>query len=96
MIYEMLEEGETNARTAIELSKVLNCRVRSISLLVEQERRQGYPICATCNSNTPGYFKPADKATMKRYCDGLLHRMGEIAKTRRACLKSMDKLPDKK
>lgn len=93
MIFELLDTGEQNARTAKELAQLLHCDRRSISLMVEAERRQGKPICATCDSKTPGYFIPADKETMQGYCGRLLHRMGEIAKTRQACLQTLDSLP---
>ena len=86
MIFEMLDTGEQNARTARELAKVLNTDRRQISSLVEQERRAGKPICATCDSKTPGYYIPATREDMERYCRQLQHRAGEIFKTRAACL----------
>jgi len=93
MIYEMLETGEENARSAKELAQMLNTDRRSVSILVEKERRAGKPICATCDSKTPGYFIPATREDMERYCNRLRHRAGEIFKTRAACLDTMDSLP---
>lgn len=93
MIFELLDTGEQNARTAKELAQVLHCDKRIISRMVEAERRQGKPICATCDSKTPGYFIPLDRETMQAYCGRLLHRMGEIAKTRRACMQTLASLP---
>jgi biotin operon repressor len=92
LIYEMLAEGEQNARSAKDLAKLLHCDRRAISLMVEAERRQGKPICASCDSKTPGYYIPESKEVMQGYCNRLLHRMGEIAKTRNACLQSMEGL----
>lgn len=93
MVYELLLTGEQNALTARELARTLQTNTRSVSLLVEQERRQGNPICATCDSKTPGYFIPATREEMQRYCNRLYHRAGEIFKTRAACLKTLDSLP---
>ena len=53
MIFEMLDTGEQNARTAKELARIIGTDRRSISLLVESERRAGKPICASCDSKTP-------------------------------------------
>lgn len=93
MIFELLDTGEQNARTARELAKALNTDRRSVSILVERERRAGKPICATSNSKTPGYYIPATRKDMERYCSRLQHRAGEISKTRAACLTTLDRLP---
>lgn len=93
MIFELLDTGEQNARSARELAKVLNTDRRSISILVERERRAGKPICATSDSKTPGYYIPATREDMERYCSRLHHRAGEIFKTRAACLETLDSLP---
>lgn len=93
MIFEMLDTGEQNARSARELAQVLQTDKRTISLLVERERRAGKPICATSDSKTPGYFIPATREDMERYCRRLHHRAGEIFKTRAACLETLDSLP---
>ena len=93
MIFELLDTGEQNARTAKELAKLLHCDRRSISLMVEAERREGNPICATSDTKNPGYYIPADRETMQGYCNSLMHRMCEIAKTRQACLRTLEKLP---
>lgn len=93
MIYEMLDTGEQNARTARELAKQLGADRRVISHLVERERRAGKPICATTDSKTPGYYIPATREDMERYCNRLQHRAGEIFKTRAACMNTLDSLP---
>lgn len=93
MIYELLSAGRENARTARDLAKQTGIDRRGISHLVERERRAGKPICATCDGNTPGYYIAADRDEMQEYCDSLRHREKEIAKTRRACAKTIDSLP---
>lgn len=93
MIFELLSTGRENARTARDLANITGLPRRGISLLVERERRAGKPICATCDGNMPGYYIPADRNDMQQYCDSLRHREREIAKTRRACAKTLDSLP---
>lgn len=93
MIFELLDTGEQNARTARELAKLIGADRRSVSIIVERERRAGKPICATSDSKTPGYYIPATREEMERYCRRLQHRAGEIYKTRAACLKMLDTLP---
>ena len=93
MIFEMLDTGEQNARTAKELARIIGTDRRSISLLVDSERRAGKPICASCDSKTPGYYIPATREEMERYCRRLQHRAGEIFKTRAACIETLDSLP---
>jgi len=95
MIFELLSTGRENARTARELAAICGTDRRSISLLVERERRAGKPICATCDGAAPGYYIAADRAEMEQYCDNLRHREREIAKTRRACAATIADLPDR-
>lgn len=92
MIFEVLAEGAENARTGKEICKLLNITARDLTAAIERERRQGQPICASTGSN-PGYFLAANQDEMQHYCRSLLHRAGEIHKTRSACIKTIDKLP---
>lgn len=94
MITEHLREGAHNAQTGRELCKLLQISARELTAAVEAERRAGNPICASTDPAAPGYFLPADKEELKRYCSSLFRRAGEIHKTRRACLKALDTLPD--
>lgn len=93
MIFELLSTGKENARTARDLATLTGIDRRGVSLLVERERRAGKPICATCDGKMPGYYIAADRVEMQQYCDSLRHREKEIAKTRRACAKTMENLP---
>ena len=92
MIYEILLEGADNAQTGKEICDLLNINPRDLTAAIERERRAGHPICASTGS-TPGYFLAANQDEMQRYCDSLLHRAGEIHKTRRACEKTISNLP---
>lgn len=93
MIFELLSTGRENARTARDLAQITGTDRRSISLLVERERRAGKPICATCDGNTPGYYIAANQVEMAAYCESLRHREQEIAKTRKACAATINSLP---
>lgn len=93
MIFEMLSTGRENARTARDLAQMTGTDRRSISLLVERERRAGKPICATCDGKTPGYYIAANQIEMMAYCESLRHREREIAKTRKACAATINSLP---
>ena len=92
MIAEILFTGRENARTGKALCVLLNLTMRELTQGIERERRQGQPICASTGSN-PGYFLAANKDEMQRYCSSLQRRAGEIHKTRRACIKTIEQLP---
>ena len=91
-VWEMLSEGAENAKTGAELCKLLNLHPRELTQMIEQERRSGVPICSHTGHN-PGYYLAATQGEMQRFCDSLRHRAGEIHKTRRACLRTITKLP---
>ena len=92
MIYELLGEGAGNARTGKEICRQLHINQRELTSTIEQERRAGYPICASCGT-VPGYFLAANKEEMQQYCAALAHRVDEITKTRRACIDTIEYLP---
>lgn len=92
MIYEELLTGEENAKTAKELCKKFNINARELAQIVREERRQGHPI-ASSNGKTPGYFLAANKTEMENFCASLFRRAGEIHRTRKYCLATLDKLP---
>lgn len=92
MIFEFLSEGAENARTGRELCEMLNINARELTAAIEKERRAGKPICAA-TGKTPGYFLAANQTEMERYCRSLLRRAGEIHKTRRACMMTIEELP---
>ena len=94
MIAEHLLTGKENARTGKDLARALGCDPREISAGVERERRQGKPIIASCDPEAPGYYLAGTAAELRQYCGRLRHRAGEIHKTRRACLATIDQLPE--
>lgn len=92
MISEILQPGAENALTGREICKMLHITTRDLTHAIERERRAGAPICAS-TGHRPGYFLAADRREMERYCSSLFRRAGEIHKTRRACLKTIEQLP---
>ena len=93
MIYELLLEGAENAQTGKHLCELLRITPRDLTAAVEAERRAGHPICASTDRKNPGYFLAVNQAEMQEYCNSLLHRAGEIHKTRKACIKTIEQLP---
>lgn len=94
-ISDYLQTGESNAQSAKELCSLLNIDHRELTAAIEKERRQGSPICASSNNKAAGYYLASNKEEMQRYCQSLHHRAGEIHKTRKACLDTIEKLPKK-
>ena len=94
MIHEILETGADNARTGKEICGILGITPRDLTAAIQKERRDGQPICASADPKRPGYFLAANREEMQRYCNSLFHRAGEIHATRKACLKTLDNLPE--
>ena len=93
MITEILKTGIENAIPGRELCQLLNLNMRELTSTIQRERLKGEPICANSGKN-PGFFLAANKREMERYCKSLLSRAGEIHRTRNACKKTIEKLPD--
>ena len=93
MISELLREGKENAIRGRELARRLRIDIREVTAQVERERRQGRPICAS-QGEKPGYYMAATKAEMRQYCQSLKRRSDNIQETRKACIDTIDALPD--
>lgn len=94
-ITDHLLKGSNKARTARELATRLKCTRREISERIERERREGQPICATCDPEHPGYYLADTADEIQKYCSKLHRRAGEIYKTRAALLKTAETLQNK-
>lgn len=93
-ISDYLHEGAEHAQTARELCELLHLDKRALTAAIERERQQGSPICANCANGAPGYYLAANKEEMQTYCKKLHHRAAAIFGTRRACLNTLEKLPE--
>lgn len=93
MITDYLFIGKENARTGAELAKALRCDPRDIGKAIERARRQGAPICASCDPEQPGYYIAANAEDLQRYCRSLNKRINEIQTTHAALVPIIDTLP---
>lgn len=91
-VSDILPVGAANAISARTLAAVLGLKdVRSVSRLVELERRSGVPICASVG--TPGgYFLPSSPCELERYLKSLNRRICEIRMTHDAINESLRRL----
>lgn len=92
LIADYLTTGKENAKTARDLAYMLNCDVRDITQGIEHERREGQPICASCDPEHPGYYLAETADEVNGYCQKLHKRAGEIYKTRQALLKTAENM----
>lgn len=91
VIASVLSEGRGNAVTGREIKRLLDLQSgRDVSSLVERERRGAVPICATCNSNRPGYFMPETPGELETYCRSLRRRIKNVTATLDAMEKALD------
>lgn len=93
MIHELLLEGAENAQTGKAICAMLHIKQRELTAAIEREHRAGKPICAS-TGDPPGYYLAANRQEMEAFCHSLSHRAGEIHKSRKACLQTLDSLPD--
>lgn len=93
-VHDHLLTGKCNALTGKYLCGLLGVSKRGLQALIMEERRAGFPICASNDFRNPGFYLAETQEEMRRYCKSLLGRMGEIAKTRRHLLDTIPSLPD--
>lgn len=93
MIENHINKGRGNAITGKTLADHLHCDIRAITLMIEDARRAGVPICATLSGDRRGYYLAETQEDIKAYTDALKGRAIEIFKTRQALLKVIDTLP---
>lgn len=93
MICEYLFEGKAKAITGERLAELLELKdVRTVRHLIEQERRAGKPICASCDSERPGYYLASDAEEWEVYTNSLARRQRELTRTLDACLDTLDRM----
>lgn len=81
LISDCLSVGKENAHTATEIAGWKNVSPRDITKAIERERQDGIPICATCNSEHPGYFLAQDAAELAAYLQSFKRRRRNMART---------------
>lgn len=79
---EVLPVGRENALTARELAELVGLpSIRKVSKAIEQLRREGVPVCASCNPAKPGYFVADGPAELNLYIKSLRRRIREVSAT---------------
>lgn len=82
-ITDFLLPGKENAITARQLADVMGVKeTRSISLMVERERKSGVPVCATSDPACPGYYVAASAAELAEYLTRLDRRIHNVSQSR--------------
>lgn len=94
IIERYIPDGQQNAISQRQLAAVLQCSLRDVRLMVEQARRQGVPICSSCDAINGGYYMPQNKAEAKVYIFMQNHRIESALAARQAVIDTLEKLPD--
>ena len=94
LIERYIPDGQENAISQKQLAAVLQCSLRDVRLMVEQARRQGVPICSSCDGVHGGYFMPQSKAEAKNYIFMQNHRIESALAVRQAVVDALEGLPD--
>lgn len=82
-IFPLLGHGKSSAVPGKELAGLLGLDdLRELTKLVERERASGIPICATCDSQQPGYFLSSGPGELAAYIKSLDRRLHNVRKTR--------------
>lgn len=86
LVASVLQYGEENAVPGKYLVGLLDLKDgRELTKRIERERREGAPICATTNSDNPGYFLAESPAELEKYIHSLDRRLRHVRATREAC-----------
>ena len=90
-IAALLGVGRENARTAREIARTMGVSdARVITRMIEAERRGGRAICASCDSESRGYFVAESPAELEAYTKSLRRRLRNIRKTSEALERALD------
>lgn len=82
-ISDILPQGKENAITGHDLVSLLKLDgLRSLTQLIERERKDGFPICASTGSEK-GYYMPSGPKELEEYISSLDRRLANVGTTRR-------------
>lgn len=82
MIHELLR-NEEHPLTGNQLAALTGYKKRDIEAIIQKERREGFPICASSR----GYYLAGTPEELERFCAKLKRQAIEIFKTRQAMIK---------
>lgn len=85
--------GAENAVPGHDLVQLLGLRdLRTLTQLIERERRGGSPICASVSGTSRGYFLAADPSELARYVKSLDRRLRAVGETRHRLGDALDRM----
>ena len=93
MVYECLSKGKENAIPGKDLVALLELKdLRELTQIIERERKDGCPICASTDTNSPGYYLADGPDELWEYIKSLGRRLHNIAVTRRHLEDTLDRM----
>ena len=82
-VFPLLGHGKENAVPGHELAALLGLGdLRELTRIVERERAAGIPVCATCDSQQPGYYLACEPSELAAYIKSLDRRLYNVRRTR--------------
>ena len=84
-----LSTGRSKAKTAAQIAAEMQTGTRQIQQYAATARRIGYPVIASSERSPRGYYLAASESDVQEYSGRMLHRAGEIHKTRRELLQNL-------
>lgn len=93
MVYECLSEGKENAILGKDLVAILKLKdLRDLTQIIERERKDGRPICASTDTSMPGYYLASGPDELWEYIKSLGRRIQNIGLTRRHLEDTLDRM----
>ena len=81
LVSDILPHGKENAIPGRDLMPVLKLKdLRELTILVERERKYGFPICAS-TSCEKGYYLASDADELEDYIKSLGRRIHNVSRT---------------
>ena len=91
-IHELLLTGKENAIPGRDLMTLLGLKdLRDLTQIVERERKNGFPICAS-TSGEKGYYIAANAVELDEYIKSLGRRIHNIGRTMTHLEDTLDKM----
>ena len=93
MVYKYLFKGKENAIPGKKLVELLGLKdLRELTQIIERERKDGRPICASTDANSPGYYLADGPDELWEYIKSLGRRLHNIGITRKHLEDTLDNM----
>lgn len=93
MVYECLSKGKKNAIPGKDLVVILKLNdLRELTQIIERERKDGLPICASTDTNSRGYYLADGPDELWEYIKSLGRRLQNIGITRKHLEDTLDRM----